>query len=87
MKNLGKFKLTEEMLLNLLKGKTLNIVTIANDGEESQIEFTGPFEGMFITHEELAQIKYNSEMGVFNLIQRIQNEKSKSYKVQESSVE
>lgn len=88
MRDLGKFKLTEKMILDLLKGKELNIITCADDPEKAtSITFIGPFEGMFITHDELAEIKYNSEMGVFNFIQRLQNEQSKTYDIQKPIVE
>lgn len=73
--------LTEEMFLNLMKGKDIWIIVNAHDPKKSrEFRFRGPFDGVFLTHAEISEIQYNSEMGIMNFLQRIKND-SKTYDV------
>jgi len=60
-------KLTPKSLIALLQGKDLHLVT-----EEIHVIIKPPFDGVFMTHKELDQVRHNSEMGVFNTIEKVQ---------------
>jgi len=68
-------KLTEELLLSLLKGKKIQFIIRDLDSEEIEFNIRPPFEGTWITHEEINQLQYNAEMGVLNIMERLAKER------------
>lgn len=64
-KRIQTIRLTSEMLLDLMRGKDLwlHCVDHNDDGEmvESQIRFKGPFDGMYLTHEEIQNMQEATE--------------------------
>ncbi len=76
-------KLTEEMILDLMRGKDLHLVLNAEKEEDAtHFYFRGPFDGVFLTHREINDLQYQSEMNVLGLISRIQKPE-KEYKVKQ----
>jgi len=70
-------KLTEDMLLNILKGKDTHLIINAHDPEKRMhVIFKGPWDGMFLTHEEISNLQYDSEMGILNFVKKMQDSKS-----------
>jgi hypothetical protein len=65
-------KLTYESLIAILQGKEFHLQT-----PDEHIIFHPPFEGVFLTHDQLANIKHQSQIDVFNIIERFQKYKVK----------
>lgn len=61
-------KLTYESLIALLQGKEFHLTTM-----DKHIVFHPPFDGMFLTHEQIDNIKYQSQAGVIDLMEKLQN--------------
>ncbi len=61
-----EIKLTYESLIALLQGKEFHLYS---DG--MHIIFHSPFEGVFLTHEQLYEIEYNAECHAFNMIEQL----------------
>lgn len=59
-------KLTYDALIALLQGKELRVC----DGENEFI-FAPPFDGVFMTHEQLSQMRYSDQMGMLGLLKNI----------------
>ena len=75
-KRVETIKLTEEMFLDLMRGKDLWLTLNAQDKDkEIQFRFRGPLDGVFLTHEEISNIQYQTEMGIMNVMERISNNK------------
>ena len=51
------FQITSEMLLDLMRGKDLHITSYNIQGERTLINLKGPFDGVFLTHEEIFDLK------------------------------
>lgn len=58
-------KLTYESLIALLQGKEFHITT-----PDTYVIFHPPFEGVFVTHEQLYEIEYTAEKRVLTLIEK-----------------
>jgi len=63
-------KLTEGMLLALLKGNEFHLISSDQEGELTEFIFEGPFDGVFLTHDQITQIQRNSEMSIFNMLEK-----------------
>lgn len=59
-------KLTFESLIALIQGKKLHVT----NGENSFV-FLPPTDGVFVTHEQLAQIRYHDQIGVLNFLKDV----------------
>jgi hypothetical protein len=59
-------KLTYESLIALLQGKELNVVTM-----DQRFVFIPPFDGVWMTHEQLDQIRYQDQKAIFDLLDKI----------------
>lgn len=57
-------KLTYEALINLLQGKEIHIIM---DGNEFVI--LPPFDGVFMTHEEIDRLRHESQNRFFNMVE------------------
>lgn len=81
-KRVETMQLTTDMLLGLMQGKDVCLVLNASD-EDKRIEFRfkGPFDGVFLTHAEIQNIKYNSEMGIMNVMERLRKSNMEEYNV------
>ena len=60
-------KLTYDSMIALIQGKKLHVT----DGENTFI-FLPPGDGIFITHDELYQLRYNDSMGALAAIKGMQ---------------
>ncbi len=75
-RRIEEIKLTKEMILALMQGKDYTLIVNAHDPkEEMEFRFKGPYDGVFLTHRELDNIKYDSEMGVLDIMQRLGKER------------
>lgn len=61
-----KIKLTYDVLIGLLQGKEIHLVR-----GENHIILAPPFDGVFLTHEQIQEIQYSSEQRVFEIIHRV----------------
>jgi hypothetical protein len=59
-------KLTYESLIALLQGKELHL-----DAMDYHFIFQSPFDGVFVTHEQLMQMRYQDQMGVLNFLKEL----------------
>jgi len=76
------FTLTEEMLLDLMRGKYIQLHLDIHDPKKARhLVFKGPFDGMFLTYEEISHMQYNSEMGAFGIVQKLQKDNIHSYEL------
>ena len=67
-------KFTENMFLDLLKGKDLHVRINAHDPEKEQyILFKGPYYGMFLTYEEIYNLEAKAENSILNTLKKIQD--------------
>ena len=71
-----QIKLTYEMLISILQGKDLRLVY-----DENEIVISPPFDGVFLTYEQIEEIRYSSEERVFNMLAKILNSKEDIHKV------
>jgi len=69
-------RLSYDALIGLLHGKEVHII-IGDD----ELVINPPFDGVFLTHEELNEIKLESEMGVIRVLQKIRSEDYRDYTV------
>ena len=77
-----EIRLTPDMLLSLMQGKDVWLILNAeNEDERIEFRFKGPYDGVFLTHEEIRRIQYSSEMGVINLLDKIRNNNIEEYLV------
>ena len=65
--------ITYESLIAILQGKEIHLQT-----SDEYFIFHPPFKGVFLTHEQLANIKYQSQVDVFNLIDKLQKHEEKN---------
>ena len=63
-------KLTERMSLALLKWNEIHLISSDQEDELTEFIFEGPFDGVFLTHDQIAQILRNSEMSIFNMLKK-----------------
>lgn len=61
-----EIKLTYESLIALLQGKEFHLKTM-----DHHFVFHSPFDGVWVTHEQLAQIRYNDEMRILGLLEEL----------------
>ena len=65
-------KITYEMLIALLQGKELHFtVPLESHTVLQEFVIVPPFDGVFMTYEELSRIRYDSEMGVVEFMERL----------------
>ncbi len=64
-------KLTEESLMVLLQGKDLYLRVGIQEEDKRTFIFRGPWDGVFLTHQEISEMQYNSQVGVFNIMERM----------------
>lgn len=70
-------KFTEEMLLTILQGKEIHIHIKEEEGDRVFI-FKGPWDGVFLTHAQISELKHNAQMSAFSIMERIQDRKKHS---------
>lgn len=61
-----RINLSYEILIGLLQGKEIHLV----EGE-NHIILAPPFDGVFLTREQIQEIQYSSEQRVFEMIQKV----------------
>ena len=61
-----EIKLSYESLIALLQGKEFHLYS-----NDKHIIFHPPFNGVFLTHEQIREIKYDSEFRVFSMIEQL----------------
>lgn len=66
-------KLTEEMLLTILQGKEIHIHILE---EDRVFIFKGPWDGVFLTHEQISELEHNAQMSAFSIVEKIQKSHS-----------
>jgi hypothetical protein len=71
--NVETYKFTEQMLIDLIRGKDLNIAVQNKKGEVKKFRFISPHDGVFLTHAEIEQLKYKSEMDVFRVLKKMES--------------
>jgi len=59
-------KLTFESMIALIQGKELHIIK-----GENHFVFLPPVDGVFVTHEQLAQMRTQDQQGVLNLLKAL----------------
>lgn len=70
-KNVKTIKLTTDMLLDLMRGKDiyLNCIDQIESGViESTICFKGPFDGVYLTHEEVSNLEREAEARIMKTL-------------------
>ena len=60
------YKLSYESLIALMQGKDLHVVT-----QDAHFVFKPPFDGLFITHDEIAQMRYKDQMQSLEQMEKI----------------
>jgi len=65
-------KLSYDSLIAILQGKEFHLQKGSN-----HFIFHPPFDGLFVTHEQLAQLRFNDQMGILNLLNEIWEYKEK----------
>jgi hypothetical protein len=63
MKRPVEIKLSYDSIIGILQGKELHIRTMDNE-----FIFYPPFDGVFVTHGQLAEMRANDTMGVLNFL-------------------
>ena len=63
-----EIKLTYESLIALLQGKDFHLLT-----PEYHVVFHPPFEGVFLTHQEIHEIQFNAGGGLYKRIEKLQS--------------
>jgi len=61
-----EIKLTYDSMIALIQGKRLHIRTTTEE-----FVFLPPMEGVFVTHEQLAAMRFSDEMRILNLIKSL----------------
>jgi len=66
--------LTYESLISILQGKELCLMYSNPDTPSiySEVIIHPPFNGVFVTHKELENIKYNCQADILNLLKNTQ---------------
>lgn len=70
-------RLTEEMILTILQGKEIHIHIREEEGDRT-FAFKGPFDGVFLTHEQISELEHRAQMSAFSIIEQIQDGKKHS---------
>lgn len=70
-----EIRLTYDSLIALLQGKELHLQTT-----DKEFIFYPPFNGVFVTHKELAEMKARDTMGVLKFLELIRVQKEKEEK-------
>lgn len=66
-------RFTEEMLLTILQGKEIHI----HIREEDRVfVFKGPWDGVFLTHEQISELEHKAQMSAFSIIEQMQTSHS-----------
>jgi len=76
-----KIKLSNEMLIGLLQGKEIHLLFGNLSSEHDEIIIAPPFDGTFLTHDQIREIQYSSEMNILNMLQRVYESKEETYVV------
>lgn len=66
-----QIKLTYESLIALLQGKTVGLVSLLPNGDQVEIEIKPPFEGAFLTFEEIERIRFDSQMDIMDILAKL----------------
>jgi hypothetical protein len=74
-------RLTEEMFLELLKGKDFYLIITNEKQEEKRFIFKPPWDGVFLTHAELSRLEHAAEMRAFAIVEKLNEYKPKEYSV------
>lgn len=69
-----KIKLSYDAFIAFLQGKEIHLLK-----GDDEIIIASPFDGLFLTHNQIEQIKYSSQMELFNLIQKIYESSKEHY--------
>ena len=59
-------KLTYESLIALLQGKDFHLIT-----PEHRFIFHPPFDGVFLTHSQIEEIRYSGQMDMIKIIEKL----------------
>ena len=59
-------KLTYDSLIAMLQGKEFHLRTL-----DHHFVFHPPFDGVFLTHEQVAEIRHGGQMEVFRMLEKL----------------
>lgn len=71
-----KINLSYEMLIGLLQGKEIRLV----EGD-NEILLAPPFDGVFLTYDQIREIQYSSEERVFTMLQKVLEAQQETHNV------
>lgn len=69
-----RIKLPYDGLIGLLQGKEIHLMR-----GEDEIIIAPPFDGVFMTHDQIRQLQYSSQMEIFNVLEKIYESKQEHY--------
>jgi ABC-type sugar transport system ATPase subunit len=61
-----EIKLTYDSMIALIQGKKLHIRTLTEE-----FVFLPPMEGVFVTHDQLAAMRFSDDLRILNLIKSV----------------
>jgi len=77
-----RLKITEDMMLNLMRGKDLTLF-FCTDDQEFEFCFRGPYDGMFLTHREISNLQRQAESRMTDIFAKVQDINVQEYVVKE----
>jgi len=69
-----RIKLPYDGLIGILQGKEIHWRM-----GDNEIIIAPPFDGVFLTHDQIQQIQYSSEVRIFDILQKIYESKQEHY--------
>jgi len=74
-------RLTEDMLLDLMRGNDIHLIVNGHDPfKEKHFLFKGPFDGVFLTHHQIADIQAQAQFNILGFLDRMMKDKKYNIK-------